>query len=148
MTCSLDREKATMKSKKQKGIAWRACAILYPVFSILIITTGCVKDTKPVAAVDKTPLIVDEAMQARDWPRTTVRFQNGETPAAPTGFILQHSPDAPKWTPILTDGPMFLANTLLMPVGYLFTPPWTRVIYPAGVAEPSYTAIPPIPPER
>ncbi len=106
------------------------------------------KETKPVAAVDNSPLIVDEAMQQRDWPRTTVRFQNGETPAGPTGFVLQHSPDAPKWTPALTDAPMSVANVGLVPFGYLFTPPWTRVIYPAGVVPPTYNAMPPLPPEK
>jgi len=118
-------------------------AILYPLSSILIFAPGCAKETKPVATVNRAPLIVDEAMQQRNWSRSVVRFQNGETPAVPTGFKLQHNPNAPKWTPVLTDGPLFMANLIVMPIGYAFTPPWKRVIYPAGVAEPSYTAIPP-----
>jgi len=102
-----------------------------------------VKETKPVAVVNRSPLIVDEAMQQRNWPRSVVRFQNGETPSAPTGFVLAHAKDAPKWTPVLTDGPLFMVNIFAMPVGYVFTPPWERVIYPAGVVEPSFTAVPP-----
>ena len=96
-----------------------------------------------MAVVNRAPLIVDEAMQLRTWPRSVVRFQNGETPAGPTTFVLQHSKDAPKWAPVLTDGPMFMANIVAMPIGLVFTPPWTRVIYPAGVTEPSFTAVPP-----
>ena len=123
-------------------------AILYSLSSILLLP-GCMKETKPVAAVNRSPLIVDEAMQQRIWPRTVVRFQNGETPAGPTGFILEHNPDVPhdpgrRWS---TDTPLFLANVLVMPVGYMFTAPWQRVIYPAGVAEPSFTGIPPIAPK-
>ena len=38
---------------------------------------------------------------------------------------------------------LFVVNVFTMPVGYVFTPPWERVIYPAGVVEPSYTAVPP-----
>jgi hypothetical protein len=118
-------------------------AIVYSLSSIFFLAPGCVKETKPVAAVNKSPLIVDEAMQQRNWPRSVVRFQNGETPAVATGFVLQHPKDAPKWAPVLTDGPLFLANVFVMPIGYVFTPPWTRVIYPAGVAEPSFTGVPP-----
>ncbi len=123
-----------------------ARAILYPLSSILILAPGCVKETKPVATVNRAPLIVDEAMQQRNWSRSVVRFQNGETPATPTGFVLEHNKDAPKWTPLLTDGPLFLANVFVMPIGYAFAAPWERVIYPAGVTEPSYTAVPPVGP--
>jgi hypothetical protein len=122
-------------------------SILYPLFSVFLLLPGCVKETKPVASVDKSPLVIDDAMLQRNWPRTTVRFQNGETPAAPTGFILHHNPDAPAWTQAVTDFPLFLVNVTCMPVGYVFTPPWTRVIYPAGVVEPSYTGVPPLPPK-
>ena len=119
-------------------------AILYSLSAILFLTPGCAKDTKPVAVVNRSPLIVDEAMQQRNWDRSVVRFQNGETPATPTEFVLEHSKNAPKWTPVLTDGPLFLVNIVALPVGCVVTPPWERVIYPAGVVEPSYTAAPPI----
>jgi hypothetical protein len=107
-----------------------------------------VKDTKPVALVDRSPLIVDEAMQQRNWQRTVVRFQNGETPAWATGFLLEHPKDEPKLLPILTDGPMFLENVLVLPVDYVLNPPWQRAIFPAGVVEPSFTAVPPLPPKE
>ena len=35
----------------------------------------------------------------------SIRFQNGETPGWPTGFVLEHNPSAPKWTPVLTERP-------------------------------------------
>ncbi len=97
--------------------------------------------------MDRSPIIIDEAMQQRNWPRTVVRFQNGETPSWATGFLLEHKKDEPKLLPVLTDGPMFLGNVLLLPVDYVLTPPWERVIYPQGVAEPSFTGIPPLPPK-
>jgi hypothetical protein len=117
--------------------------LLGSLLTLMCVIPGCVKQTAPVATVDRSPLIIDDAMANRQWARTTVHFQNGETPATPTGFILEHNPNAPAWTPVLTDFPLFLANVGFMPVGYVFTPPWTRVIYPTGVAEPSYTGIPP-----
>ncbi len=117
-------------------------SILYSLSSILLLT-GCLKETKPVAEVNRAPLIVDEAMQQRQWTRSVARFQNGETPAAPTEFVWQHPQDTPKWVPVVTDGPLFLLNVFSMPVAFVFTPPTERVIYPAGVVEPSYTAVPP-----
>jgi hypothetical protein len=113
------------------------------MLAALALTGGCLKQTEPVAVVNRAPLIVDDAMQQRHWTRSVARFQNGETPSAPTGFILAHAPNTPKWTPLITDGPLFLANVFVMPVGYVFTPSWTRVIYPSGVVEPSFTGVPP-----
>ena len=121
---------------------------LCPAVSLLILLVpGCIKETKPVALVNRSPLIVDDAMQQRKWPVTVVHFQNGETPAWPTEFALEHPADEPKLLPILTDGPLFLANVFAMPFDIALNPPWERVIYPAGVAEPSYTGIPPVPPK-
>jgi hypothetical protein len=68
-------------------------AILYSLSSILFLVPGCVKNTAPVALVDRSPLIIDEAMQQRNWSRTVVRFQNGETPSWATGFLLEHPAD-------------------------------------------------------
>jgi hypothetical protein len=109
-------------------------------------STGCLVHTAPPADLDQSPLVIDEAMQRRDWPVTVARYANGETPAFATGFVLQHSPDAPAWTPVLTDTPLFFANIAAMPVGYIFTPPWTPVAYPRGVVPPTYNAMPSYPP--
>ncbi len=108
---------------------------------------GCLKQAPQPAPVSHAPLVIDDAMQRRQWPVVVAHYQNGETPAWPTGFVLDHNPDAPKWTAVATDGPLFLANIFAMPVGYAFTPGWTRVIYPTGVVEPTYTAMPPLPPK-
>ena len=97
-------------------------AFLFTLSLILALTSGCLKETKPAEAVNRAPLIVDEAMQQRTWRRSVVRFQNGETPTYPTNFVLAHAKDAPKWTPVITDGPLFLANVFVMPIGMVFTP--------------------------
>ncbi len=106
---------------------------------------GCVKQTKPPATISRAPLVVDEAMQMRVWPKSVVRFQNGETPAWPTGFVLEHNPKAPKWMPVATDGPLFVINMFALPIGYAWTTPWTPVVYPSGVVPPTYNAMPPLP---
>jgi hypothetical protein len=91
-------------------------------------------------------VVIDEAMQRRDWPVSVARYANGETAAYPTGFVLEHSPKAPIWAPVVTDVPLFFANIVAMPVGYVFTPPWTEVDYPRGVVPPTYNAMPAMPP--
>ena len=115
---------------------------------LLLAAAGCLKTTEPPAALSRQPLVVDEAMQQRQWPAVAVNYQNGQTPAWPTGFVLGHSPDAPRWAPIVTDTPLFLANILVMPVGYAFTPAWTQVIYTSGAVPPTYFAMPPLKPSQ
>ncbi len=115
---------------------------------LVLAAAGCLKQTAPPAPLSHAPLIIDPAMERRQWPAVTAYYQNGETPAWPTGFVLAHRPDAPKWVPVVTDGPLFLANIAAMPIGYAFTPGWTRVIYPTAVVGPTYNAMPPLPPAK
>ena len=110
------------------------------------VVTGCLKAQPPLAPVSRHPLVIDEAMDRRQWATVPANYQNGSTPAWPTGFVLEHRPDAPKWSPAFTDTPLFLANIFAMPIGYAVTPGWTRVIYPTGTVEPTYHAMPPLPP--
>jgi hypothetical protein len=97
--------------------------------------------------VSHAPLVVDEAMQHRQWPVSTAHYANDQTPAWTTGALLKHAPTEPNWQATLTDLPIFLANTLSAPVVFCFTPPWQRVVYPAGEVEASYNAMPPLPPK-
>jgi hypothetical protein len=114
---------------------------------VLIALAGCLKTTNPPQPISRVPLVIDEAMQRRDWQPVAVHYQNGQTPAWPTGFILTHTPDAPKWAPAVTDGPLFMANVFAMPIGYAFTPAWTTVISTNEATPPTYNAMPPLPPK-
>lgn len=133
-----------MFSTRNRRPALAAAAAL----PLLSVAPGCLKQTAPPAPVSHAPLVVDPAMERRRWPAVAAHYQNGETPAWPTGFVLGHRPDAPKWTPVVTDGPLFFANIVAMPIGYAFTPGWTRVMYPVSVVEPTYNAMPPLPPPK
>ena len=126
----------------------RAAARAAALFAAATAAGGCLKPQEPPGPVSHAPLMIDEAMQRRRWQTVAVHYQNGETPAWPTGFVLGHRPDAPRWTPVVTDAPLFLANIVAMPIGYAFTPGWTRVIYPANVVPPTYNAMPPLPPAK
>jgi hypothetical protein len=126
----------------------RTTARLLAALSAAPLLSGCLKHTEPPAAVSRAPLVIDEAMERRQWRTVAVHFQNGETPAWPTGFVLAHRPDAPKWAPVVTDTALFLANVVAMPIGYAVTPGWTSVIYANDVVPPSYNAMPPLPPPK
>ena len=116
------------------------------VFVAAPLLCGCLKPSEPAGPVARHPVLIDEAMERRRWAMVPAHYQNGETPAWPTGFTLAHRPDAPKWAAVFTDTPLFLANIIAMPVGYAVTPGWTRVTYNTGVVEPTYHAMPPLPP--
>ena len=111
-------------------------------------TTGCAfKTTPPPDAVSHAPLVVDAAMQQRQWPISVAQFSNGSTPAWPTGALLTHRANSPAWQEVASDTPIFLGNVLLFPLDYAITPPWLEVVYPLGEIEASYHAMPPLPPK-
>ena len=112
------------------------------------VTAGCLKTPEQPAAVARHPIVIDAAMEHRPWPIAAAHYQNGASDAWPTGFILTHSPDEPQWAPAVTDTPIFLANVIAMPLGYAFTPGWTRVIYAQDVVPPTYHAMPPLPGDK
>ena len=115
--------------------------------AMLTAVAGCVPKQQPeTSPVTHGPLVIDEAMQTRNnWPVSAAQFQNGETAAWPTEQLLVHPSDQPKWQVALSDGPIFLVNSLATPIVCIFSPPWRRVIYPNAVIEPSYNAMPPLP---
>jgi hypothetical protein len=135
-----------MMSSTRKSTARMVRRFRLAAPALLAVVTGCaIKQTPAPDAVSHAPLVVDEAMQNRHWPVSVARYANGETYAWPTGFLLVPSPKDPIWVPAVADTPMFVANTLAMPVVYLFLPPFQTVMYPRGEIEPSYNAMPPLP---
>src|SRR4051812_47934150 len=62
-------------------------AVLAGLSTLAGLGSGCAKQkvlTPSAGPVDTTPLPIDEAMQARDWPRSTVEFRSGGTNAGAT----------------------------------------------------------------
>jgi hypothetical protein len=116
---------------------------LFP-FSIFHLTGCTVKQPYPPEPVSHAPLVVDDAMQHRQWPVSVAHYANGATVAWPTGAIFKHRDDEPVWQAAITDMPMFVANSVATPAVYLFTPPWQPVVYPEGEIEASYHAMPPL----
>ena len=137
------RAAGSKKSPARLSFLPAACCLL-PA----ILLTGCaVKQPPPLEAVSNAPLVVDDAMQHRQWPLTPVRSANGQTVAWPTATLLVDRDNEPVWQPAVAETPMFMANAVMVPVVYLFTAPWQPVAYPEGEIPASYHAMPPLPPK-
>ena len=106
-----------------------------------------IKDTPP-EAINDTPLVVDPAMQVRDWDRSSAYYASGGVVAGPTGFLYEPKRGQPEWHYALLESPLFLVQTIALPVTLAFNPPWSKVVYKGVTVEPTYTAMPALPPAR
>src|SRR5205814_4103813 len=93
---------------------------------------------------NQTPLIVDEAMQLRDWEPVTANWESGATIAGPTGFVFEPSPTLPPYEDMLVENGLFIGQVLAVPLTLSMEPPSTDIIYRGVRQEPSYTAVPPL----
>lgn len=100
----------------------------------------------PQGRVIETPLEVDEAMQIRDWDRLVAYYENPRFIAGPTGFWYETPYYPPKWYYAVTDSFLFLGQTAGLPVTLVAVPPWKMVEYAGETLEPTYHAMPPLPP--
>src|SRR5450432_1038702 len=62
----------------------------------------------PPAAENTTPLVIDQAMQVRDWDRVTAHYANGDTIAGPTGTPYEVRWNQPAWEYVALETPLFV----------------------------------------
>ena len=93
----------------------------------------------------EAPLLVDQAMQIRDWDRSTALYANGDTIAGNTGFWYQPRWGQPEWVYPMIETPLFVGQTLALPVTLAIQPPWKQVRYTGVTMEPTYSGMPPLP---
>ncbi|HVT87507.1 MAG TPA: hypothetical protein VHD56_01535 [Tepidisphaeraceae bacterium] len=118
---------------------------------VVLSVTGCSMQC-PIQHVNNSvnepqsqaPMLVDEAMQNRDWNRSEATYANGNIIAGPTGFLYQTRWDQPTWVYPLEESPLFVGQTIGLPITLTRTPPWTPILYKGGNGEPTYTAMPPL----
>jgi hypothetical protein len=117
--------------------------------SIADITTNSavrIRNTPPETL--SAPIIdVDPAMQARDWDLSTASYSSGATVAGTTGFLYQPREGQNEWRYQVIDMPIFLVDTALIPLAFAQIPPWKPVEWKGATVAPTYTAVPPLPPE-
>ena len=120
-----------------------------PLTCLAAVLTGWIAGCSPQpystrGDVNTEPLIVDAAMQQRDWDVTHAYYQNGSTLNWSTGFAYVPKPDMPNTAYSVADTGTFLINVLTSP--YTFFTQSGGVVSGGVAVPPSYTAVPPLPP--
>jgi hypothetical protein len=123
-------------------IGWLATALAWT----LGIGAGCqLRPRSYPAAVDQTPLIVDQAIQFRDWDPSVAYYANGSVPAWPTRFPFVPKPTVPDVREGMYEPAQFVGQSFALPVMAILMPPFTPVLWQGEVVPPTYTAQPPLP---
>jgi hypothetical protein len=93
--------------------------------------------------IDNQPLVIDEAMQRRDWDQSTAYYANGVTVAGPTGVYFEPHDRVPPGLPRgAVEAPLFVGHVVLLPFDMLWDPYWEDVAYPRAQSPASYTQAP------
>ena len=94
------------------------------------------------------PMVIDPAIQKRDWERSVAYYPNGDTVSGHNRFPVRS--DAQIGEAELGDAVYdigaSLAQTVALPFTYLFIPPFAPAVYTGENIGPSYTAMPPMRP--
>ncbi|HWB54391.1 MAG TPA: hypothetical protein VG722_09365 [Tepidisphaeraceae bacterium] len=118
------------------------------LISALLVVGGCQMADyhEPRAELQKRPIIVDEAMQHRDWSTSVATIPSGAIVAGPTLFAFKPATymDPPLNGSMFEIG-TFLGNIAVMPITALADPPWTPTAYHGVNLPASYTMSPAYP---
>src|SRR5947207_2388741 len=87
------------------------------------LTGGCAKRQPERVEVNTTPLVIDEAMQRRDWDRSIAYYPNGAVIAGPTLFNYEPKRNQVGYSYFASDSLTFFVNIVLLPLYYIRTPP-------------------------
>lgn len=122
-------------------------AILYPLFSILLLSlTGCgfqrATNRPRPDPLNDAPLVVDEAMQKREWDRSSAFYKPPVVVAGPT-WLTFRGDEKTERTDVITDPAIFGANVLASPYAAVKDPQWEDVEYRGATVPPTHHAMPP-----
>jgi hypothetical protein len=109
---------------------------------------GCVQPmtATPEAPLTEEPMVIDQAMQVRDWDRSAAVYTNLSFVAGSPGFWYQPKWNEPDWTYAVVEAPLFLGQALILPITVWFPPQWEPVNYAGLKMAPTYHAMPPLRP--
>ena len=132
-----------MFSTRNVSTRFPSRAALVASATLFLLATGCqrVQPNRPVA-INDDPIVVDEAMELRDWDRSTSYYASGAVVAG-----------APRvtWEPkydnrynYLADPAIGVANIVTIPFTYIRTPWGRTAVYRGAITPPTHTAVPPV----
>src|SRR5688500_2860066 len=94
--------------------------------------------------VKDTPLVVDEAMQKRNFERSSAYYQRPTVVAGPTWLTFRGDDEA-EYSDLVTEPMIFGANVLASPYQMVTNPQWEAVEYRGQTVPPTHHAMPPLP---
>jgi hypothetical protein len=96
--------------------------------------------------VNADPIVVDPAMAARQWPIMAAVYPNFSSTAGYADSPLVASPKLGPIKHAVVETPVFLVNTLLLPVYMIQVNPYAQLEATSFYLPPTYTANPPADP--
>jgi hypothetical protein len=108
--------------------------------------TGCQRTVPPmVERLNNTPLVVDPAMQRREWEPSVAYYGNGDTVAGGTGYMFHTHETIPPAALRVVDPMMAATNIALLPIGVFVNSPFEKQQYQGAVIPPTHSGNPPLP---
>lgn len=94
------------------------------------------------------PMLIDEAIQMRDWERSVAYYPNGDTVSGHNRFPIRSDAQVgeSEYTDAAYDIGASLVQTVALPFTYIFIPPFAPAVYTGEQIGPTYTAMPPMRP--
>ena len=102
---------------------------------VLLVATGSIAGCQRTADIQErpafsmSPLVIDSAIQHRNWEPSVVEYPNGDVVAGPTLFPYETRRTDPGWQQALFAPVLFVGQTIALPFHAFVTPPWSQVAY-------------------
>ena len=95
------------------------------------------------------PLVIDDAMQRREWERSVAYYPNGDTVSGHNRFPLRSdTPEGSReYGAAAYDIVASLGQTIALPFTYIFIPPFAPAVYTGEDFGRTYTGMPPMRPD-
>lgn len=103
---------------------------------------GCAN--RPHQTRTPPPLVIDGAMQRREWERSVAYYPNGDTVSGHNRFPIRTTaaPGENEYGAAFFDIAVSMVQTAALPFTYVFIPPFSKAVYHGDDVGPSYTAMP------
>lgn len=123
-----------------------------PATMACLIASGCANKPKPPATETELspvsePMYADAAMVQRDYSPSIAYYPTGATQAYSTHWPYEGQETKIQELNAVVDPVLFLAQTVMLPVRMVTDPPGKFINFYGPVVPPTYTAMPPLPPE-
>jgi|GEM_PF-6001927 len=113
--------------------------------AVLFLGAGCqIQKPQGPDAVNPTPITTDTAMEQRNWPQTAAVYPSFSSTTGPAGVIYVPRDDLKPIPHAAAELPIFVIDTLGMPILWWSIPPWKQVEGSSFYLPPTYTANPPL----